>query len=311
MGVARYASDQEMAVKERVLLRDQMAFKLKLTSEEVDRIIFLRKAGDIQGALGIANRSTAGLNPKAIEGMVESAAAADILKAERANDDFFAGWSRGMQKYVADRDTALGMSADMARRAAQGMEQGFQKFFFDGMSGKFNSFKDVLKGVLDFTQQIVSQMAAQMVTIGIIKPGAGFLGSLFSNSGASSGSNMGASDFSGANFPKFASGGSFSVGGRGGTDTTPVAFWGTPGERVTVTPAGKSLGGGNVTVPIDIQIINQVSGAKVEAKQQTGPGGIQQIRILIREVVQSATADGSMDKVNQQRYGITPQPIGR
>jgi hypothetical protein len=39
--------------------------------------------------------------------------------------------------------------------------------------------------------------------------------------------------------PGFATGGSFLVGGRGGTDSALVAFRATPGERVTVSPPGQ------------------------------------------------------------------------
>jgi hypothetical protein len=169
MGVARYASDQDMAVKERVLLRDQLAFKLRLTHEEADRVLFLRKAGDIEGARDIAVRGDPTLNKNYVEGTVESFNAKDILAAERANGNFFAGWSRGLQKYAQDRDSAFGMSSDMARRTAQAMEQGFQKFFFDAFDGKIKTFKDVLVGVLDFTKQIIAQMTAQMVATGIIR----------------------------------------------------------------------------------------------------------------------------------------------
>ena len=314
MGISRYASDAEMAVKERVLLRDQVAFKLQLKREEIDRMIFLRNAGDIEGAMDIARRSPTQMKTTALEAVVESSAGKDIRMAERANDDFFAGWSRGMQKYVNDRDTALGMSADMARRVAQGMEQGFQKFFFDGMEGKFNSFKDILSGVLDFTKQIVSQMMAQMVTVGIIKPGVnalmGLAGSLFGGGGAAASlsSNYASTDF----FSKkgFASGGSFMVGGSGGTDTTPVSFMATPGEHVSITTPGQRGRGASVSVPIDIQIINQVSGAKVETQRQTGSDGKTQIRILIRQEMKSAFADGTMDQ-SLQRFGSMPQPRGR
>jgi tape measure domain-containing protein len=49
----------------------------------------------------------------------------------------------------------------------------------------------------------------------------------------------------GLRMPGFASGGSFMVGGHGGTDTTPVAFMATPGERVTVeTPQQRGNDGG-------------------------------------------------------------------
>jgi hypothetical protein len=44
----------------------------------------------------------------------------------------------------------------------------------------------------------------------------------------------------------FATGGSFTVGGSGGVDRTPVGFMATRGEQVTVTPPGRSAGGGVV-----------------------------------------------------------------
>ncbi len=46
----------------------------------------------------------------------------------------------------------------------------------------------------------------------------------------------------------FATGGSFTVGGGGGTDTSLVAFRATPGERVTVTPPGGSHETGSVVI---------------------------------------------------------------
>lgn len=59
----------------------------------------------------------------------------------------------------------------------------------------------------------------------------------------------------------FASGGSFVVGGNGGTDSTPVAFMATPGERVTIeTPAQQAISNTtHSTGPTTINI--SVSGA--------------------------------------------------
>lgn len=332
MGVARYASDQEMAVKERVLLRDQLAFKLRLTHEEADRILFLRKAGDIEGARDIAVRGDPTLNKNYVEGTVESFNAKDILAAERANGSFFDGWARGMQGYVKKSETGFDMASDMARRAAQGMEQGFQKFFFDGMEGKFKGFKDVLTGVLDFTKQIVSQMAAQMMTVGIIKPGASALSGLFSGGGGGSGNAPGliATDtvnvvpqrFGGIMpMERYASGGitsrpQMAIFGEGAQSEAFVPL--PDGRTIPVTmkfagamgTVGSTGGGTQVSVPIDIQVINQVQGAKVEAQRSTGADGKQQIRIMIRQEVKAGFADGSFDK-DMQRFGSTPQPVGR
>lgn len=52
-----------------------------------------------------------------------------------------------------------------------------------------------------------------------------------------------------ATAPRYATGGSFMVGGNGGTDTTPVRFMATPGERVTVqTPAQQAGAGGSIVI---------------------------------------------------------------
>lgn len=46
----------------------------------------------------------------------------------------------------------------------------------------------------------------------------------------------------------FAAGGSFRVGGSGGTDSQLVAFKATPDETVSITKPGQSMGGGGITV---------------------------------------------------------------
>jgi len=63
----------------------------------------------------------------------------------------------------------------------------------------------------------------------------------------------------------FAHGGSFNVGGSGGTDSQLVQFMATPGERVSVETPGQQAGGANVTV----NVINQ-SGTPVQADNRGG-----------------------------------------
>ena len=53
--------------------------------------------------------------------------------------------------------------------------------------------------------------------------------------------------------PGFATGGSFMVGGHGGTDTTPVGFMASPGERVTIeTPSQQN--GERTSAPMNVTI---------------------------------------------------------
>ena len=60
-------------------------------------------------------------------------------------------------------------------------------------------------------------------------------------------------------------GGSFTVGGRGGTDNNLVQFNASRGERVSVTPPGQSGG------PV-IQVINNTP-VKTREERSTGPRG--------------------------------------
>lgn len=55
------------------------------------------------------------------------------------------------------------------------------------------------------------------------------------------------------NFDGFATGGSFMVGGQGGTDSQLVAFRASPDERVTIeTPEQQRSGRGNVTINVNV-----------------------------------------------------------
>lgn len=285
MATARFADDQEIARKERELLREQLAFKLRLTQEEVDRLLFLRKAGDFDGVRQISERADPNLSPRAVEGIVESNTAKDILLAERANDDFFAGWSRGLQKYAHDRDSAFGLSADLARRTAQGMEQGFQTFFFGVMEGKFKSFKDVLGGVLDFTKQIIAQMTAQLITLTVIRGLGGAFG------GAGTQANAPGSAIIGGLFGKAAMGGEvvqrFAFGGPvpgvGTSDTVPALL--TPGEfvlsRKDVQQIKSGAAGGN---QISIAITVNANGSRQQSESGAAPNFSQLARDLSKLV---------------------------
>ena len=81
----------------------------------------------------------------------------------------------------------------------------------------------------------------------------------------------------------FATGGSFTVGGSGGTDTTPVMFRATPGERVTVqTPAQQAAASGPVMSSAPVIHNNVVidSGQMLQVLQS--PGGKRMLTEVIR-----------------------------
>lgn len=224
----QYASEQEIAQKKIAVLEDEMNQRLltvKAGSEEEARI-----------------RKYYGAKQKDV--------------ADEANGSFFDGWQRGLKGYVRDTKGALGMGVDMARQTAQAMTSGFQTFFFDVMKGKVTSLKDIFKGVLNFAQQMMSQIAAQMATQGIMKALAGA-------GGGGSGFNWG-SLFSGFGFNKggvapevqyFASGGVPSL-----TNGDSVRAMLTPGERILTREQNAEVmdlirqgaGGGNGKVSVNI-----------------------------------------------------------
>jgi hypothetical protein len=310
MAHARFASDEEIARKERELLRAQLAFKLRLTEEETNQLLILRQSHHFEGVRDILGRADPMLPPTAREGILESGAAKDIELRERATGDFFAGWTRGLQKYVRDTESSFGFAQDMARRTAQAMEQSFQRFFFDSLDGKFRSFKDVLAGVLDFTKQIVSQIAGQLVMMGIVKPGASALSGLFGSLGGGGTTAVAAHDYSGVNFPKFASGGTGNFGAG-----TPVLLHGI--EAAVPLPDGRSIPvtlryptamptGQAVAVSVPVTIVNQHEGAKIETRQSTGANGMPQLEVLVTKLLNQTMADGRMDHTMKARFGLTP-----
>lgn len=177
----------------------------------------------------------------------------------RESMGFFDHWREGMQRYVQDTKSGFGFAQDMARRTAQVMEQSFRTFFLDMMNGQIKSLKDLFRGLLDFVKQIIAQITAQLVAAQVMKLVTAGVGAF--SGGAGFGSGAAANQW----FGGFATGGSFVVGGSGGTDSQRVGFMATPGERVTVDRPGQQHGGGatiNITVNADGGMRQGGSGAQ-------------------------------------------------
>lgn len=101
----------------------------------------------------------------------------------------------------------------------------------------------------------------------------------------------------------FAAGGSFTVGGAGGTDSQVVAFRATPGETVSIaTPAQR--GGGGITVNI---IEDSARAGQTQARQSSGGGNILDVFVeQVRATVASDIARGGGPIANAMAstYGL-------
>lgn len=80
----------------------------------------------------------------------------------------------------------------------------------------------------------------------------------FASGGKLSSTHSGGTGF-GNNTTGFASGGSFMVGGQGGTDSQLVHFMATPGEQVSVQTPGQQAAGGKAGRAINVQVAMTVN----------------------------------------------------
>lgn len=281
------------------LLRTQLAKELELNKQQAAELLLAWRNHDSARAEQImADSPVSDVRKETVELNTMRQA---IVNLQEADGDFFEGWAKGMRNYVRDTKSGFGLAADMARRTAQMMEQGFKTFFFDAMNGKINSLKDILKSLLDFAKNIVAQVGAQLLTNQLLGalPGA-------------NGRTGGAASFSkGVSFPKFAMGGvgNFGAGSMAVLHGREAVVPLPDGRSIPVTMS-KQAGSPEVSVPITIQVVNQVQGASVSAQRETGGDGRQLVRIMVRQEMKAAFADGSMDS-SQQRFGSNVKPFGR
>ncbi len=107
-----------------------------------------------------------------------------------------------------------------------------------------------------------------------------------------------------AGFFGFATGGSFDVGGSGGTDSQLVAFKATPGEHVQVGPSG---GGANVNVQV-----HNYSGHPAKVSQHPNGNGGKDIFVQIGEAMARNVRNGdALGRAVRDTYGTQRVPVQR
>ena len=101
-----------------------------------------------------------------------------------------------------------------------------------------------------------------------------------------------------------------SAAGGGGIGGLGVAAFGALGVGALGYAASQGGGGGNQTTGtstssgnVNVQVINQTQ-AKVEVAEERSSDGGRMVRMLIRNEVQGAIGDGSLDKTFRANYGV-------
>ena len=162
------------------------------------------------------------------------------------------GFEMGMKKITDSiRDTAT-LTEDALTNAFFSAEDALVNFV---TTGKFE-FKSLVDSILaDLTRLLANQLLLSLIP-GLGGGGAGPVPIGFNPLG------------------RFAGGGSFTVGGTGGTDSQLVQFMATPGENVQVTPQGK--GSNNpVVVPapeVNLKVVNVTDKSEMIDLISSSPG---------------------------------------
>ena len=180
--------------------------------------------------------------------------------------------------------------------------RGFEGFFndiLDGTKSVEDSFKDMGNAILREINNIIAKDLGQQLArslFGTTAQGAGgaeglfggilgdLAGTIFGGIGGFGGgsalsgraASVGAYDFG-----AFANGGSFRVGGAGGIDSQTVRFKASPGETVTVTKPGESVGKG-VNITNNFMIETPTGNVSSASQQQIAAQAGQSIRRALR-----------------------------
>lgn len=171
---------------------------------------------------------------------VDEAESAGVITAEQAAEAREV-LSQKMQAVTLDTEKygkAAKETDDVARQLGLTFSSAFEDAIVNG-----KKFSDVLKAIgQDIARLIIRKQITEPIAkalLGDEKSGTkGFLGDIIGSIGKS--------------LFGFAEGGSFTVGGGGGTDSQVVAFRATPGERVSIETPSQQRGAGAPTIHLHI-----------------------------------------------------------
>lgn len=236
-----------------------------------DTALFIQKIKDVQKLLNDEQKEAAEIirsNRTAYEEYNETLARATELfeKGLLTNEQFNREVNSAAKTLENANKSLLGNIDETAQIIANSV-RGFGNELTDFLTevtvtGK-GSFEDFGKSVLATISRIVIRL---LIVEPIIKRVIGALGGA---GGGTGGADLAASAASaaGSYFGGFQSGGSFTVGGVGGSDSQLVSFRATPGEKVSIAPPAKAndqqAGGVTVNMNINLQSLDPSNASDV------------------------------------------------
>lgn len=188
---------------------------------------------------------------------------------ERVNRDMIEA-TRNLYDFKQETQDTLDEMTEFSKQAARNIHDTFAENLFSLMQGDFDNLGSRFKAMLD--RMVADALAARLseavfgkdfgrsgtfTSSGLIGQALNFLG-LGVKTTSSMASMTGVPEIIPLDlFGGFAQGGSFRVGGSGGTDSQLVAFRASPDERVTIQTPAQQLAGGMGTTTIIMNVYAQ------------------------------------------------------
>lgn len=197
--------------------------------------------------------------------------------------------------------------AQQAKAASDQLAISFKSAFEEAVAGG-GKIDDIFEALIqDIIKMIVQLYILKPLLNAIAKQFEILLSNGFNPGGAyampsSSGGNFGFDGGAGGSWLNFSHGGSFQVGGSGGTDSQLVAFRASPNEHVSVTTPGQAagMGGGGVTV----NVINKTDG-KTRTEERQGDNGERMIEVIVEKALRRPGS--GVNKALSDTYGAKLQ----
>lgn len=219
------------------------------------------------------------------------------------------------------RQNEAAIEANRALTQAQEDFNGSVEYLQDSAFDAFWSFTEGADSAMDAVKRLAMELAKAAVyaalfnrgpLAGLIGGGGGLLGGMGLGGGGSAPfvANTSYGGFLG--LPGFAEGGSFRVGGGGGTDSQLVAFRASPDETVTIsTPEQASAAAaGSVDVRITVDDEGRIAAAIDRKSRQAAGQVVRQAAPALIGASKAATfkdlASGKGDAMLRGRYGVKP-----